>query len=735
MKFYIPTSNLNLDNILQSECILPISHYAQRCSGYNTYEQIEELRSFGNIVLFKYPIQFRINDTGRYNFPVLIEIEDNKQTCDFADNEIQDGVCLCNHRLNLTPANCRIYFFSENAYNLTLVNTQSNKAIKYFKEYKIYPTASMLNLVQMPHLKCIDSDEVSLFEDNVLDKKKGLLYGYILGNKMSVGHDLAKQLKLTQELYNVLTNLISTPTNISIFEKKLDALLDEYKKVDEVEIKSNEEFNARFDYEMGVRFRFLKGSLIKFLKRIDCWDMVANSLCKRWNCSFLPSVSTLNNERDFIQLRNEIEKRTSKANATYSKSIPNADFNSLKTVDNHVLFSDAILISIVANYIICNTITPEMLSANRMGIYMDVMKDIVSHLKKKIGEDKWTGSKEQSYVNSLYAFINDPASPFALNGTDDLELKSIAAFILKGQSFKDCITYLKMNEMEDYRYVLALWGCLCGYMEMSKDALSSVLSMDNYRKVYKKMFGDDLAEISDVISTTLSSPQTHIEIDFELFRFILEVFKFQGIELLIERLSKRKVTEDTVKDVLTEVLNDRPFKRAVKQCKNARTALEIFINRNDKSKIIELLSNSELSKSGQSAILEKLGYDTPKKKKAKSCPSENGDDLFIRDRSLISPEIRHKYPNETSFILSLDCFKDVPNKAIERLIDAFGFTSYEKDKNEHLNYFFTLCINEGRGYRNDKSPVKNNGLYGIYTNGLNEMAKPEIEKRYSEYRR
>lgn len=627
MKYYIPTSNLNLDNILQSECILPLTHYAQRCSGYKTFEQLEDFRSFSNIVLFKHPVQFQIKDKGRYNFPILIEIEDDKQTCDFADKETQEGAFLCTHRLNLTPTNCRIYFFSEGAYNLTLINTKSNKAIKYFEKYEIYPTASMLNLIQMPHLKCTDSNEVSIFEDNVLDKQKGLLYGFILGNKMSVGHELAKQLKLTQELYNILTNLISTPSNISIFGNKLEALLDEYKKVDEVEVKSNEDFNARFDNEMGARFRFLKGSLIDFLKKIDCWGMVANSLYKRWNCSFLPNVSTLNNERDFIQLRNEIEKRTSIAVATYSRSIPNADLNGLKIVDNYVMFSDAILISIVAKYIICNTITPEMLSANRMGIYMDVMKDIVGHLKERIGEDKWIGSKEQSYVNSLYAFIDDPASPFALNSIDDLELKSIAAFMLKGQSFKDCVTYLRMNEIEDYRYVLSLWGCLCGYMEMSKNALSPVLSMDNYRMVYKKIFGDDLAEISNTIRISLSSPQNPVEIDFELYRFILEVFKFQGIELLIERLSKRKVTEDTVEDVLIEVLNDKPFKRAVKQCKNARTALQVYLNRNDKSKALDLLSNSELSKSGQSDILAKLGYDTPKKKKAKNKSSEIFDDL------------------------------------------------------------------------------------------------------------
>ena len=63
MKYYIPTSNINLDNILQSECILPPTHYNQRISGYNSFEQIEQLRSFSSIILFDYPVHFTINDT------------------------------------------------------------------------------------------------------------------------------------------------------------------------------------------------------------------------------------------------------------------------------------------------------------------------------------------------------------------------------------------------------------------------------------------------------------------------------------------------------------------------------------------------------------------------------------------------------------------------------------------------------------------------------------------------
>ena len=79
MKYYIPTSSLNIDNILQSESILPISHYDQRVTGFNSFEQLEELRQQTCIVLFKFPVEFIINDTGRYNFPILIELEDDNQ--------------------------------------------------------------------------------------------------------------------------------------------------------------------------------------------------------------------------------------------------------------------------------------------------------------------------------------------------------------------------------------------------------------------------------------------------------------------------------------------------------------------------------------------------------------------------------------------------------------------------------------------------------------------------------
>lgn len=721
MRFYIPTSNLNLDNILQSECILPISHYVQRCSGYNTYEQIEELRSFGSIVLFKYPVQFRINDKGRYNFPVLIEIEDDKQTDDFVDDEMQNGVFLCNHRLNLTPSNCRIYFFSENAYNLTLINTRSNKAIKYFKEYKIYPNTSMLNLVQMPVLnKAEEQYEMTRYEDTILDKQKGLLYAYLLGNQMSVDRNLAKQLKITQEIYNILTNLISSPSNYAIFEKNLKTMLAEYKVVDPIERHSLEEFQTRLDNEMGSRYRFLKKPLIEFLKNIDCWDMVFDSLCKKWSCTFLPDVLPYSNERDFSMLRNEVERRTSLAVTEYTKSKPKTNLNGFHRADDYVLFQDAVLVNIVIKYIMSNTITPERLSANRMGFYMDVMKDIVPILKNKVGEEKWHGSKVQTYVNGLYAYIDDPSSPFALNSIDDLELKSIAAFILRGQSIKDCVAYLRSNEIEDYQYTLSLWGCLCGYMEMNKDALSMVLSMDNYRMVYKKMFGGDWAEISPNGVSRLNMGVN--EMDYELFRFILETFKIKEIGFIIKYLSEHKVNDDSVNAELDEILNTKTFKRAPAQCKNTRLALQIYLNRNNKCVAEALMDKSGLSKSSQSSILTKLGYDELNIKRSKKKKFKQTSLFIGLNDEQNCLDVDGEFP-------ILNCSKDLDSEKKEQLKYWWKIAQkkYPDKKNEFIKYFINLCKKEGRG----ESSLGYQALKGYFTQDIADQFEGELKRKYN----
>ncbi len=256
MKYYIPTSSLNLDNILQAECISPLPFYSQRKTGYKSIELIEEVKQYPHIILFDYPVLFSIQDSGRYNYPLLIEIEDDPQFQNMSLVE-KEGVYLCGHTIYLTPQNCALYFFSENAYNLTIVNAKSNKSIKYYEQYRIYSSASLLKLKDLKKPHTIDVAGICDSNETTVDKQKGLLYSLLLGQSMSITPPLSRQLMLSQKIYNVLTSIVSTPQAKDKLINNLKHLLDEYKLIDPFELKNRNMFEGKLDTDLG-RFKFLK---------------------------------------------------------------------------------------------------------------------------------------------------------------------------------------------------------------------------------------------------------------------------------------------------------------------------------------------------------------------------------------------------------------------------------------------------------------------------------------------
>lgn len=727
MKFYIPTSSLNMDNLLQSECILPISHYAQRLTGYKSYEQLEELRPFNAIVLFKYPVQFTINDVGRYNYPMLIEFEDDLQTQDFCENEIQDGVCFCSHTLNLTPTNCCFYFFSEQAYKITLVNTQGNKSIKYYKNYSIVSNVNKLKTRPLPKFVLIPYCEVGAYEDEVIDKQKGVLYAYLLGEQKSVNHDLAIQLRLTQDIYNILTSLISTPSSITVFGEKLSSLLDEYKKNDLTEKNSTEQFEVNLKKELGNRFYFLKEYLIRFLKNINCWDYVFASLCKKWECYFLPKISELHTKDNYLRLRSDIEKRTAYAIDVFKKNICPSTLNDISINGNTISISNAPLVNAVINYIIKNKQTVEKLYANRLGFYMGAMETIVPILKGQIGEINWEKSKERAYINKLHAFINDQTVHFEINSIDNIELKSIAAFILKGQSYNDCVALCKMAEFENYRYILSLWGSLCGYMEMNKDALSDILNMSTYSLVYKKIYGKNMGILSHNIANSESFinccseeiKKRSYKFSKEELSFILKSVNFKEVTQLVNKLELfLSVSSKPINECFEDAINETLSKKAKKQKELAWLSLKIYQSVDNYDAICTILKETDLSKTAQKNILKHFGYNEEKKCKIKIMKQDTLS-LFpeMNKVTSITQSVSNRLPNIPSFI-GLD------KNVLRRLEQNWSFTAlkYPNNKEEHIRFFINLCKKEGFS-GNAKGPTS---LTDVFTQEMASKVEKEL---------
>lgn len=627
MKYYIPTSNINLDNILQSECILPPTHYNQRISGYKSFEQIEQLRSFSSIILFDYPVHFTINDTGRYNFPILIEIEDEYQSNDF--DKLQEGVYVCNHAIQITPSNCRVYFFSKQAYDLTLINTKSDKSIKFFREYTILPDTFGLKTKPFPELSTLNCNPLPC-EDKYIDKQKGAMFAYLLGQKLSLSADLASLLRLNQEIYNILTSLIATPSLSSTFGIKLSKLVEDYKKVDSIEKKNQKVFDEELDNALGKRFKFLKGCFIGVLNKLGLWDTCFEALCKKWNCHLLPNVDALVSSSDYTMFRNEIEKRTI-SNIEKHQSNIKESLQGISVNGYNIVIENMNLVNKTIEHIIENDLTPEALSAHRMDVYMGIMQSIVPIIKISIGEENWNTSVERNYINNLHAHIEDPGVPFDINSINNEELKAIVCFILRGHSFSDLTALLKLNAIEDYRASLVLWGTLCGYYGMNRDSLQLVLSDENYEEVYKKLFGKELGKITNIQVPVKSQPATkEEEFNVEDFKFLLEKFKFNKDldEFVNTVVSRSRTAKIVIADAINYVCGNKPYKNAKKQCELAKIAYKAYLLKDDKVKFTEYIKENLKTCKAQKETFKHFGFGEDKDKKSTKLKTRAESDLF-----------------------------------------------------------------------------------------------------------
>lgn len=617
------------------------------------------------------------------------------------------------------------FLFSESAYNLTIVNTKSNKTIKYFEKYLVYPSFPFRNVYELKISTNIPSIELGINEETFIDKAKGALYAWMLGLKSSVKQELATKINLAQSLYNILTSLMKNPDSFSRFKSNLDSLIEQFKSVDEIEKINEQIYEVNFKKEFGPRFVFLKSCFIHVLKKWDCWDYVNAKLCDKWNCSFLPDTKDLISSQDFLALRTEIENRTKKSLAFYQSKIDFTDLSKVSISNFSVTISTAPLVSIALKCIIDNRWTCEYLMANRIEAYKVLMSNIVAYLKNNMGEESWDNSRERTYINELYAFLYDSSRNFNLNFPNK-ELEAISAFLVRGNSYSDIISYLKINEIGDYTLPLVLWGALSGYMDMNRDYLEGILSESVYNKVYRMLFGVECSVLSAEIDTKISSVDSVTVVneispketfDDSGYMFLLQILKFKNPENFVKKLLALNTKERlNIKQSLDLILSTKEYKRANVQCINAKGAYELIENKENRDFLDKKMLDLKLSQKVQIQILEYFGYEVAKKTtKNKKTKSEGlSQNLFSHQTEQLNDINRPKNisdensENNSAAILS----KGIISMHRTWIPVCSSFISDNVSKKRFLEDLEWFVNNHYEYYYNKKKERKNGVYYG-----------------------
>lgn len=187
MKYYIPTSTLNISNILSSGSISPYSFYVKRQFGIKSFEPIKECERFKDqIVLFrKYPLFSIVSD--KESYPVCIEIE-------IPDNMVipsnMPDVFYASKTIYISPSNITFIFENEEYLKKSLFWIDISDEAKFFDQYKdkfilrdgLSETFTLTsNILDNLIIEQNFDIETEVIKDWKIDKIRGAMCGMFIG--------------------------------------------------------------------------------------------------------------------------------------------------------------------------------------------------------------------------------------------------------------------------------------------------------------------------------------------------------------------------------------------------------------------------------------------------------------------------------------------------------------------------------------------------------------------------
>lgn len=542
-KLYIPTSTLNFNNIMSSESVSPAAFYANRRFGYKRFEKVAP-NNLDNLILLydKYPI-FDINDKELENYPLVIEVDTQDMPDDCAQEK--EGVFFTSKTIYLNPFSIRIIFRNETERTASLSKAEPSidtKLIPLYQGQLVVLSDEIKTFNWCP----INVDDLSDYNNNavsydiVVNKLKGMLYGYLLGANESSSKEIVAMKKRVKELRNVLSAILASPDGRATHfqQQQLDNLYaginQAFYTLSGVESRINEVISQKIEcYKAPTFVEILKGEGLYqewFKKQVSQLSLRYDKITPF--LSYQPTDKVLELDRYIDNIERMIQTYDVKTKLDISK-LPIIQNRHVVEVPEQKEFI----------LILFNEYVNEVWNGTEFLLSRYEFATIGGKLFREISGDKWENSQARTYINSLRRNLNE-YTEFDINSTDSDILKSFAAFCQKGESDIDKLRdYLISNSIGDFRIAFALWGLIFGFAEMPKTLTNEFFEDQDeqyiagcYKSIYKQLHA---IELQGTLDRTLKEEKP---------MGVLQEIK-KGSRKVVESLSGKSVEQIQAEDV------------------------------------------------------------------------------------------------------------------------------------------------------------------------------------------
>ena len=685
--YYIPTTSLNFGNILSTESISPKSFYEKRGFGSSRWFSIEE-NKFGTITLmYEKPFRFERPISDLEDYPMFIEFSSDEQFEPFCD-----GIFYTDRTIYLDPWNTKFVFLSEKAQKRVLGIAESNLENKvmglYSKRMEVNSFVGNPMYFKTEYIE-LPENEKAIKQDIVINKLKGLLYGYYIGAFLSASGQNVQKLSALLEAkdicYSVLSNEYNAPTSAQ--RKRLKELFDELNKVDEKYLKFREKWSCQTeDILKDIRDIWGRDLLQYPPEIIDDVDGGSERI---------QSVIDLL-KRNINACQNRVQKERKRL------SVEDAELDVSKVADIRIKRcsqEDQEKFKKWIQFFIQGNIDGGYLSSKKL----EWATELTAITKELLGQ-KWEGSNDKKFLNAVRKLLGGEKVEFEWR---DGLLCSLAAVLVKGESWDKLLSFVQAKKMTDYRFVFAIYGIIKGFANLTSDFTGLIIDTTDEGKGYVYQFYP------------------------EFYRQLLhkEVDKSQ------RKLIKNKPALcSSIPQIKPQGENNNlitPLERRI------RVAFEKICTQGRNEKLTSLENTFQkhrpITEENLEAFFMDLGkekeWQTPKtgkpnkdwkelKKQFDEKPESKQTTLFPSDEPLNGKNVLSKMSSISELWKNDSCRN--------RLIENWEYVCKKhKDKKEIIKHFVNLSKQEGRGDVQYQTPLK-----GVFTEDMGKQLWSELLKCY-----
>lgn len=475
MKYYIPTTSLNFNNILSTESLSPKAFYDKRGFGYSRWFTVEENCIEHITLLYDAPHMFERPMSDIEDHPMLIEID-----TDETFPQLTEGVFYTDRTIYFNPWQTKFIFFTEKDKTTAISLSDSSLETKLVRLYKrkiyVYQFEGTYPIVQTT--SSIQTGDINKYveDDYVINKMKGLLYGYYIGANLSSTKEHVQKLDSLREIQNIFSSVLSSydkvPSNVQ-----------------------RNRLNELFDYLDSLHPIY--ADLKKEVGNKQMVDRIFN-VFKRHGYIF----TSINRSKLIYGLQEDGENNQSVAwvnrEIAHTKASMESSIINLNPDDGEIIVSskDKVIVqktitdSLLSKLFICwtnNVFCSKSFNGKVNSIKERLSDEITKSAKNVIGVE-WDNSPVRTYLNQLRRHVRgEEFNQLWDNGL----LSSISAILIKGDEWEQLLNFMQSKGMYDYRIAFAFYGVLNGFANLTRDFTDLLLNKEsNYvSKVYREMYG------------------------------------------------------------------------------------------------------------------------------------------------------------------------------------------------------------------------------------------------------